>query len=229
MTQVIHALITIPVTPALRAKWFPVLSNPGSPRQQSKPVTPVGSPPLPDSPNTSGSRSESPGGKDSKEVKAGAFDRAFARLSVARKASTHRSTSPNSQLRLDTLLRAYDLLDVTMAHNLPGRIDPADPSVRERCRNESDCDLDDLMSPLVILLTKLVTADEGARKRMREWILPDNLDRTSPLEERTDILGRCLRLLSCIHHPRLKDAVGEMLYAVCDSDGMSSSTNFAKA
>lgn len=101
---------------------------------------------------------------------------------------------------------------------MPAKIDPDDPSVRERCRNECDSDLDELVCPLVLLITKLCNADEGARKRMREWVLPEDLDRTSPLEERSDLLGRCLRLLACIHHPRLKDATGEMLFAVCDSD-----------
>ena len=54
---------------------------------------------------------------------------------------------------------------------------------------------------------------------MREWILPDDLDRTSPLEGRADILGRCLRLMGCIHHNHTKISAGEMLYAICNSDG----------
>ncbi|KAF7790771.1 hypothetical protein EIP86_001728 [Pleurotus ostreatoroseus] len=222
MTQVIHSLITVPVTPSLRSKWFPPLSNPGSPRttSTSKPSTPIGSPPAPDSPT---SRSESPAGKDGKEVKSGAFDRAFAKLTVSRK-SIHRSVSPHSQAGQDTLLRAYDLLDVTLAHNLPGNVEADDKSVRERCREESDSDLDDLVCPLVILITKLCNADEGARKRMRGWLLPDDLDRTNPLEERSDLLGRCLRLLQSIHHNRLKDATGEMLYAICESDASTLSS-----
>ena len=151
-------------------------------------------------------------------MKSGAFDRAFAKLTGSRK-SIHSSVSPHSQAGQGTLLRAYDLLDVTLAHNLPGNVEADDKSVRERCREESDSDLDDLVCPLVILITKLCNADEGARKRMRGWLLPDDLDRTNPLEERSDLLGRCLRLLQSIHHNRLKDATGEMLYAICESDG----------
>lgn len=56
---------------------------------------------------------------------------------------------------------------------------------------------------------------------MREWLLPEDLDRTSPLEARADLLGRCLRLLASIHNARLKDAIGEMLYAICESDRTS--------
>lgn len=54
---------------------------------------------------------------------------------------------------------------------------------------------------------------------MREWTVPPDLDRTNPLDERADFLGRCIRLLGSVYHTRLKDAVGEMLYAACDSDG----------
>lgn len=211
MIHVIHALITVPVTPSLKPKWLPPLSNPASPRSSSKPISPIGSPSAPDSPTGSASgRSESPSNKQ------GAFDRAFSRLSVARKTSSQRSSSvqPNQ----DTLLRAYDLLDVTLSHYLPGDVDPDDSSVRERCQAESDSNVDDLVSPLVLLITRLCQADEGARKRMREWIVPEDLDRTHPLEGRADLLGRCLRLLACIHHTKLKDATGEMLYAICDSD-----------
>lgn len=211
MIHVIHALITVPVTPSLKPKWLPPLSNPASPRSSSKPISPVGSPSAPDSPTGSaGSRSESPSNKQ------GAFDRAFSRLSVSRKTSSQRSSSvhPNQ----DTLLRAYDLLDVTLSHYLPGDIDPDDSSVRERCSAEGDSNVDDLVSPLVLLITRLCQADDGARKRMREWVVPDDLDRTHPLEGRADLLGRCLRLLGCIHHTKLKDATGEMLFAICDSD-----------
>jgi hypothetical protein len=209
MIHVIHALITIPVTPPLRSKWLPPLSNPASPRASSKPISPTGSPPAAESPTGSSSRSESPSSKQ------GAFDRAFARLSVARKTSYRSSSIQQNQ---DTLLRAYDLLDVTLSHYLPGNIDPDDTSIRDRCQSESDSNLDDLVCPLVLLITKLCQADENSRRRIRDWILPDDLDRTTPLEARADLLGRSLRLLGCIHHTRLKDAIGEMLYAICDSD-----------
>lgn len=111
------------------------------------------------------------------------------------------------------------MLDVSLNHYTPDAIDPDDRSVREKCQREMDQSLDDTLTPLVVLITKLCLADEGSRRRMREWILPDDLDRTSPLEGRADLLGRLLRLLSSVHHAKLKNAVGEMLYAVCDSDG----------
>ncbi|KAI0786524.1 guanine nucleotide exchange factor [Abortiporus biennis] len=217
LTHVIHALIVIPVNPSLHPIWFP----PTSPPNPSKPPSPSSSPksasPTPASQPTvvvASSGSNSP----VKESKPGAFDRAFARLSSGR-SSLSRSSSPNPLSHShDTLQRAHDLLDVSFTHYLPGNIDPDEPSVRQSCREENDAQLDDIVCPLVILLTKLCSADESARNRMRQWIIPDDLDRTSPLEGRADLLGRCLRLLACVHHPRLKDSVGEMLFAICDSD-----------
>jgi len=91
--------------------------------------------------------------------------------------------------------------------------------VRDRCKQEfPDNTLDDVLSPLVVLVSRFCIADEGSRVRVRQWIVPDDLDRSSPLEARADILGRCLRLLGSVYHTRLKDGVGELLYAMCDSD-----------
>ncbi|GBE78960.1 predicted protein [Sparassis crispa] len=223
MSHVIHALITIPVTPTLRPKWFPTGSSRGSPRPSTSkrsPDSPTGSPdisgkgqlPL----SASSSSSNSPTFGPTKDGKHGAFDRAISALTAGRRFSRSRSPHPGS--RSDVLQRAYDLLDSALAHFLPGTVDPDDASVRVRCKDEAGASLDDVMLPLVLLLTKLCAADEAARARMRERILPDDLDRTSPLEGRPDLLGRCLRLLACAYHTRLKPAVGEMLYAVCDSD-----------
>ena len=117
------------------------------------------------------------------------------------------------------LLRAYDMLDVSLSHYMPDAVDPDDSGVRARCMREMDQPLDDVMTPLAVLITKLCIADEDSRRRMREWILPEDLDRTSPLEGRADLLGRLLRLLGSVHHTKLKNGVGEMLYAICDSDG----------
>lgn len=210
LTHVIHALITIPVSPSLRQHWFNT-SSPGrsgantSPKSTSSPL--------------SGSRSDSPTGASSAVVtpKPSTLDRALSML-VPHRRSASRAGSPGSHI--DIVQRAMDLLDVSFSHFFPGTIDADDPSVRERARKESsDNSLDDLMSPLVVLISRLSIADENTRIRIRQWIVADDIDRSSPLEERSDILGRCLRLLASVYHPRLKDAVGEMLYAMADSNG----------
>jgi hypothetical protein len=145
------------------------------------------------------------------------MDRALSVLAAGRR-SLSRAPSPTAASNLDIVLRVHDLLEVSMSHYLPGEIEPDDRSVREICKKEGESSLDDILSPLVVLTTRLALADDEAKLRIRELLLPADLDRTRALESRGDLLGRCLRLLASIHHARLKDVVGEMLYAICDSD-----------
>ena len=44
-------------------------------------------------------------------------------------------------------------------------------------------------------------------------------DRSQALEKRDDTLGRCIRLMSSVYHPHLKETVGDLMFAVCDEDG----------
>lgn len=223
MTHVIHALITIPVSSSLRSVWLPPAKiSPSSTPKPTGSSEPSSSQPSTSkaSRSSSSSRAGSPTTGPGKDPKPGAFDRAWSALSAGRR-SLSRSSSPHtSSTPVDVLLRAYDLLDVSLNHYMPDAIDPDDIGVRQRCVKEMDQSLDDVMAPLVVLITKLCQADEGSRTRMRQWLLPEDLDRTSPLEGRADLLGRLLRSLSSVHHVKLKNGVGEMLYAICDSDGM---------
>ncbi|KAI0759715.1 guanine nucleotide exchange factor [Trametes elegans] len=220
MTHVIHSLITIPVSPSLHNVWFPpTTSNRGSPVPPTKPGGLSESSGKGSRPSSNGSsQAGSPTGGPAKDPKPGAFDRAWSALAAGRR-SLSRSSSPHASGEpVDVLLRSYDLLDVSLSHYMPGAADADEPDVRERCRAETDQTLDDVLTPLAVLLTKLCLADEGSRLRMRAWILPDDLDRSAPLEGRADLLGRLLRLLASVHHAKLKNAVGEMLFAICDSD-----------
>ncbi|KAH9921571.1 guanine nucleotide exchange factor synembryn-domain-containing protein [Epithele typhae] len=224
LTHVIHALITIPVSSALKPVWLPSR------------VSPMGTPKPPESSESSSkasrssssrgsSRAGSPTTGPGKDSKPGAFDRAWSALAAGRRSlSLSRPSSPLPSSNIDVLLRAYDLLDVSLSHYLPDTVDPDEASVRARCTKEMDSPLDDVMTPLVVLITRLCAADEGPRRRMREWLFPDDLDRTTLLESRADLLGRLLRLLQSTHHTKLKNSVGELLYAACDSDASTLSS-----
>jgi Guanine nucleotide exchange factor synembryn len=211
LTHVIHALITVPVAP-LASRWFSPASSPtATPRPQP----------------------------------AEKFHKALSALAPGRRSlSSSRPSSPvppsvkEIVVPRDTVQRAWDLLDITTAHYVPG--DPDDAAVRQLCKTEGVI-LDDTLTPLVVLLTRLAAGDESAKLRMKEWILPSDLcvdyqvlcwwlpcmrcyihrDRTSPLEEREDLLGRCIRLMSSVYFARVKDSMGELLFTICDSDGES--------
>ncbi|KAG9219458.1 hypothetical protein CCMSSC00406_0005352 [Pleurotus cornucopiae] len=226
LTHAIHGLITIPITPTLKQVWFG-----GAPRARTSSSRSSRSASLARSqgnqgnqsanaaPSSSSSGSNSPTSASS-APKHSTLERAFNALSAGARSLTRTPSPLNSPSKFDTVLRAYDLLDVSLAHFFPGNIDPDDQSVKDRCTAEcgGDTTLDELIGPLVVLVTRMCLADESCRTRVRNLIVPPDLDRKSPLESRSDILGRCLRLLACVYHDRLKSSVGEMLFAMCDSD-----------
>lgn len=212
LTHVIHSLITIPITPALKPVWFgqaSPISSRNSTTNSPKNRTPQRS--RSDSPTRSTQPPTSP--------KPSTLDRALSRLAAGRR-SLSRTPPPPPSTSIDVLQRSLDLLESCFSRYLPGDIDPDDSEVRQRCKAESTENLDDMLSPLVVLISRICIADEGCRARLRQTIVPEDLDRSTPLEARADLLGRCLRLLACVYHPRLKDTVGEMLFVVADSDGV---------
>lgn len=111
-------------------------------------------------------------------------------------------------------------MDLSFSQYFPGNVDPDEQSVRDRAKTELNDSLDDTLTPLVVLLTRICIADEGSRIRIRQKLIPDDLDRSSPLEERSDLLGKILRLLASAYHSRLKDSLGELLFAIADSNGI---------
>ena len=206
LTHVIHALITIPVNASLKSIWF----GQATPTQQCE----AGSPKHRSHESADSRREESSSLSTSPILST--LDKALSAISVGRKSSHTSSPSSNP---LDVLQRAYELLDLAFAYYFPGDVDVDDASVRQRAKADSNESLDDSLSPLVVLMTRLCIGDENSRLRARHWLVPDDLDRTSPLEAKSDLLGKCLRLLASVYHPRLKDSVGEMLYAIADSNG----------
>ncbi|TFK29316.1 hypothetical protein FA15DRAFT_664249 [Coprinopsis marcescibilis] len=221
LSHAIHALISIPVNASLRPIWFPPVttsSRTSSRNSPKSPGTPRGESSQP------GSRSQSPGSH-----KTSTLDRAIAKLTAGRKSlsrsgSLSRPTSPSVTNPLIVLEKALELLDISLARYFPGKIDVDDPSVNTRVKQDTPQDsLDEMLSPLVVLLTRLCSADEPCRTRVRQFIVPDDLDRSSPLEDREDLLGRSLRMLGSVYHARLKDAIGEMLYAMADNNASTMS------
>ncbi|CAE7153533.1 unnamed protein product [Rhizoctonia solani] len=200
LTYVVHALINIPVVPFAHL-WFPRSPKPSrsssSGTQSPRPsLDKAGSP-------VEGSGSGSP------------LSRALNLLN--RKSSPGRKSPPPTG---DSALRALSILQSILALHLPGNSDPDDAAVRGALTAKGVV-LNEFAPPIVVLLTRLVAGDEGARTRVAAIVLPADLDRSSPLEKRDDFLGRCLRIMTSVYSPTLKDAVGEMLFVLCGSDGQA--------
>jgi len=115
----------------------------------------------------------------------------------------------------DILQRLYFLLETVLQYYV--EYEPDDLRVRTKCR-EKGVVLDDLVSPLPIIIIRLVKEDDEARARMLQWVLPQDLDRSQPLERRTDILGIFIRMMVSTHHPHLKATISEMLFCLCNQD-----------
>lgn len=198
MTHVLHALLPIPCTERLQSIWLADSNDSGEASDRThKGWKSIGSAlwdSLPSRANHAdsttqepNSQSSSPGaspkGKEKETDGKGALDRALSMLTPRRSLSS-RSSSPVScqaprdfsryPARPEVLARAMDLLDTSLAHYLPGNVDPDDVSVKQLCKQE-DIELDHVMTPLVLLLTKLCKHNLDCRKTFRNRVLPLDL------------------------------------------------------
>ncbi|KAJ3774703.1 guanine nucleotide exchange factor [Lentinula raphanica] len=242
LTHVIHVLIMIPVNASLRPIWFNAnqsITSRSSPsgktassRKSSSTSNSASNSPVLGSPTLGPSEAPEPR-RSNTPTKTSTLDKALSVISAGRK-SLSRSPSPSPPSPSHEILqRTLDLLEAAFAHHFPNNSDPDSQEVRDAFQKEIDAtgqpsqtSIDDTLTPLVIFCTRLCIADETCRLRVRGRIVPPNLDRSRPLDERADLLGRCIRLLGCVYHNSLKLAVGEMLYAACDSDATLISSLF---
>ncbi|CAG8645180.1 3220_t:CDS:2 [Cetraspora pellucida] len=77
---------------------------------------------------------------------------------------------------------------------------------------------DEVIPPLVALIRKLAEEDELARTITRNRLLPDDVDRSKPLEKGDSLSARLIRLMTSVMLPNLKDGISELLYVICDQD-----------
>ncbi|KAF8603417.1 hypothetical protein BDV93DRAFT_523195 [Ceratobasidium sp. AG-I] len=219
LTYVIHALLNVPIAPYAHI-WFSDSSTQASnssPRTSRSSSSGAAQSPRPsfgaDKPIPGGSAIDSPtsGGSGGGSP----FTRALNLLN--RRSSPARSSKASAPQ--DSALRVLSLLSATLAVYFPGNTDVDDNSLRNLARARGVV-VDELVPPVAVLLTRLV-GDVGARARVSAVIFPADLDRSSPLEKKDDFLGRCIRLMTSVYHHTLKDAIGEMLFTICGSDGQA--------
>ncbi|KZT04208.1 uncharacterized protein LAESUDRAFT_814251 [Laetiporus sulphureus 93-53] len=74
-------------------------------------------------------------------------------------------------------------------------------------------------------MTKVCKANKACREAFKAHVLPPDFDRnastsdrSTALESHADILGRSIRLMACMHHSTLKEAIGELLFLACNSN-----------
>ncbi|CAG8507295.1 7958_t:CDS:2 [Paraglomus brasilianum] len=79
-------------------------------------------------------------------------------------------------------------------------------------------DMDEAIAPFVVLLKKLAEDDYDARVMLKSKLLPDNIDRSKPLEKGESLTARLIRLMTSVMLPHLRDGVSELLFKLCDEN-----------
>ncbi|KZO93777.1 hypothetical protein CALVIDRAFT_539689 [Calocera viscosa TUFC12733] len=205
LMHVLHVLLNVPVEP-FTSSFFPAQSSPsGSSHGSGSGSTPNGAHP----PESFGQRALNYLQRRSISSDKHPF------IPYGRRSPPQPST--------DTFKRSMDLLDTALAHYFPSSdsqyTEPDDLKVRLMAKKE-DVNVDEALSPLVLFIQRLIVGNEHVKERIRMVLLPPDLDRSVPLQRRPDLIGRLVRLLTSVHMPQTKAAVGEMFYAMCDANGL---------
>ncbi|OCF35034.1 hypothetical protein I316_03074 [Kwoniella heveanensis BCC8398] len=81
--------------------------------------------------------------------------------------------------------------------------------------------MDELLPPLLLLLTRAAAGSEPIRLYLKETLLPSSIDRSpaaGALESRKGTLGNILRLMGCAGHTQSRNTAGELMWAICKGD-----------
>lgn len=79
-------------------------------------------------------------------------------------------------------------------------------------------ELDEIVPPLVIVLTNIASAGGEAKAALKARLLPDDVDRSQPLEKGNTFSARLIRRMTSIRFPQIRETVSQLLYIVCDED-----------
>ncbi|KAG0033844.1 hypothetical protein BGZ81_007174 [Podila clonocystis] len=79
-------------------------------------------------------------------------------------------------------------------------------------------ELDEIVPPLVIVLTNIASAGGEAKAALKARLLPDDVDRSQPLEKGNTFSARLIRRMTSIRFPQIRETVCNLLYVVCDED-----------
>ncbi|KAG0338310.1 hypothetical protein BG004_007271 [Podila humilis] len=79
-------------------------------------------------------------------------------------------------------------------------------------------ELDEIVPPLVIVLTNIASVGGEGRAAMKSRLLPDDVDRSQPLEKGDTFSARLIRRMTSLRFPHIRETVCQLLYVVCNED-----------
>ncbi|TPX49068.1 hypothetical protein SeMB42_g01741 [Synchytrium endobioticum] len=74
------------------------------------------------------------------------------------------------------------------------------------------------LPPLLILLTRMARAEDGARESIKARLAPESIDRTKHLSQGTSVTAYLMRFMASVALPHVRDTVSELLFACFDDN-----------
>ncbi|KAF9574853.1 hypothetical protein EC968_005093 [Mortierella alpina] len=79
-------------------------------------------------------------------------------------------------------------------------------------------ELDEIVPPLVIVLTNIASAGGEGRAALKARMLPEDVDRSKPLDKGNTFSARLIRRMTSMRFPQIRETVSQLLFVVCDED-----------
>ncbi|KAF9149801.1 hypothetical protein BGX20_005898 [Mortierella sp. AD010] len=125
--------------------------------------------------------------------------------------STHLITRSQQEALLDVLTK---ILDETLKNSL----NTDEEASADRLGLDSVAELDEVIPPLVIVLTNIASAGGEGRVALKAKLLPDDIDRSEPLEKGDSFTSRLIRRVTSIRFLHVRETVCQLLFVLCNED-----------
>ncbi|KAG0254067.1 hypothetical protein BG011_005987 [Mortierella polycephala] len=79
-------------------------------------------------------------------------------------------------------------------------------------------ELDEIVPPLVIVLTNIASAGGEGKAALKARMLPDDVDRSKPLDKGNTFSARLIRRMTSMRFPQIRETVSQLLFVVCNED-----------
>ncbi|KAF9577432.1 hypothetical protein BGW38_007360, partial [Lunasporangiospora selenospora] len=104
------------------------------------------------------------------------------------------------------------ILDDTLKYSLNTDDEASDAGL------SNGTELDEIVPPLVIVLTNIASTGGEARAALKARLLPDAVDRSQPLDKGGSFSARLIRRMTSARFPHIRETVSQLLFVVCNED-----------
>ncbi|KAF9949548.1 hypothetical protein BGZ65_007233, partial [Modicella reniformis] len=105
-----------------------------------------------------------------------------------------------------------NILDVTLKHSLNTDEEASTDGL------SNGTDLDEILPPLILVLTNIAAVGAEAKAALKARLLPDDVDRSRPLDKGDSFSARLIRRMTSVRFPQIRETVSQLLFVVCDEN-----------